>query len=146
MRLRCHILTADTGGSYGRWRQQGAEGLIQAKAADGSGRRQLRAVAPEGSGGSRYGQRLRKGAEGGSYGRWRRKGAEGVDTGKGCGRERKEAVTGGGAGRERREEHLRLLCLEHEARDKSDKRGRRRQASAWRGRCRHREAVPPEHA
>ena len=53
---------------------------------------------------------------------------------------------GGGVGRERREEHLRLLCLEHEARDKAGKRGRRRQASARRGRRRTREAGPPEHA
>ena len=65
------IQEAITGGGVGRERR----GLIQAKAAEGSGRRQLRAVAPEGSGGGCYGPRLRKGAEGGSYGRWRRKGA-----------------------------------------------------------------------
>ena len=64
----------------------------------------------------------------------------------GAERERREAVTAGGAERERREEYLRLLCLEHEARDKADKRGRRRQACAGRGRRRTREAGPPEHA
>ena len=69
-----------------------------------------------------------------------------VVTAGGAERERREAVTAGGAERERREEHLRLLCLEHEARDKADKSGRRRQASAGRGRRRTREAGPPEHA